>query len=134
MGYEVFKRPLDMRTRGDPDFWFDTHRQTVTRSTAASTDLGPRGAFALETTSTGAPVVYDLADPQPGDRLTLMVSAMQSSSDAPFHFNLGTLSGPATSADMVVLSSQGAGVSLHALSTARWLTDGNAGATFSTST
>ena len=134
MGFEKFKRPIDARTGADPDFLFDSIRQSVTTSTAASTALGPRGAFALETTSTGAPVVYDLADPQPGDRLTLLVSAMQSSSDAPFHFNLGTLSGPATSADMVVLSSQGAGISLIALSTSRWLTDGNAGATFSTST
>ena len=134
MGFQVFKRPMNMRTRGDPDFIFDSVRQTVTISTAASTALGPRGAFAVETTSTGAPVVYDIPAPKAGDRISLMVSAMQSSSDAPFHFNLGTLSGPATSADMVVLSSQGAGISLIALSTSRWLTDGNAGATFSTST
>ena len=134
MGFDRKKRPLDLRTGSDPDFLFDTVRQGATVSTAASTSLGPRGAFALETTSTGAPTVYTLADPKVGDRLSLMVSAMQSSSDAPFHFNLGTLLGPATSADMVVLSTQGAGISLHAISTARWLTDGNQGATFSTST
>ena len=134
MGFKKEKRPLDLRTGADPDFVFDSSRQTITTSTAASTDLGPRGAFAVETTSTGAPVVYDLADPQPGDRLSLMVSAMQSSSDAPIHFNLGTVVGPATSADMIVLSSRGAGISLIALSTSRWLTDGNQGATFSTST
>ena len=134
MGFEKFKRPLDARTKGDPDFVFDQIRQTVTTSTAASTGLGPRGAFAMETTSTGAPVVYTLADPKAGDRLSLMVSAMQSSSDAPFHFNLGTVVGPATSADMIVLSTRGSGVSLIALSTARWLTDGNDGASYSTST
>ena len=124
MGFQVFKRPINLRSI----------RQTVTISTAASTSLGPRGVFAVETTSTGAPVVYTILHPKPGDRLSLMVSAMQSSSDAPFHFNLGDLFAPATSADMIVLSSQGAGISLIALSTARWLTDGNAGATFSTST
>lgn len=134
MGFKKEKRPLDLRTGADPDFIFDSSRQTITTSTAASTDLGPRGAFALETTSTGAPVVYDLADPKPGDRLSLMVSAMQSSSDAPFHFNLGNVVGPATSADMIVLSTRGSGVSLIALSTARWLTDGNDGASYSTST
>ena len=134
MGFQKMKRPLDLRTGADPDFVFDSSRQTITTSTAASTDLGPRGAFAVETTSTGAPVVYDLAGPQPGDRLSLMVSAMQSSSDAPFHFNLGNVVAPATSADMITLSTQGSGVSLHALSTGRWLIDGNQGATFSTST
>lgn len=134
MGLDKKKRPLDMRTGGDPDFVFDSHRQTITTSTAASTGLGPRGAFAIETTSTGAPVVYTLADPKPGDRLSLMVSAMQSSSDAPIHFNLGNVVGPATSADMITLSTRGSGVSLHALSTARWLTDGNDGASYSTST
>ena len=134
MGFEKFKRPIDARTKSDPDFNFDTLRQTVTISTAASTALGPRGAFAVETTSTGAPVVYDIPAPKVGDRLSLMVSAMQSSSDAPFHFNLGDLLGPATSADMVVLSTQGAGISMIAISTAAWKTDGNQGATFSTST
>ena len=134
MGFKKEKRPLDLRTGADPDFVFDSHRQTITTSTAASTSLGPRGAFAVETTSTGAPVVYTIAEPQPGDRISLMVSAMQSSSDAPFHFNLGTLSGPATSADMVVLATAGSGVSLIAFSTSRWLSDGNQGATFSAST
>lgn len=134
MGFDKMKRPLDMRTASDPDFVFDTQRQAVTTSTAASTSLGPTGVFAVETTSTGAPTVYTLADPEPGDRLSLMISAMQSSSDAPFHFNLGDLIGPATSADMIVLTTQGSGISLIAMSTARWGTDGNQGATFSTST
>ena len=134
MGFQKFKRPIDARTKSDPDFLFDTLRQTVTVSTAASTALGPRGVFALETTSTGAPVVYDIPAPKVGDQISLMVSAMQSSSDAPFHINLGTLTGPSTGDDMVLLSTQGAGISLIAISTSRWLTDGNQGATFSTST
>lgn len=134
MGFEKFKRPIDARTGGDPDFLFDSIRQSVTTSTAASTALGPRGVFVVETTSTGAPVVYDIPNPKVGDRISLMVGAMQSSSDAPFHFNLGDLLGPATSADMVVLSTEGAGVSMIAVSTAAWKTDGNQGATFSTST
>ena len=134
MGREKFKRPLDLRTTSDLDFKFDEQRQTITTSTAASTSLGPRGVFLLETTSTGAPTVYTLADPVAGDRLSLMISAMQSSSDAPFHFNLGDLIGPATSADMIVLTTQGSGISLIAMSTSRWGTDGNQGATFSTST
>ncbi len=134
MGFEFFKRPIDARSKGDPDLKFDTILEGVTVSTAASTALGPRGRFALETTSTGAPTVYTLPNPAVGSRVSLMVSAMESSSDAPFHVNLTDLTGPASSADMVVLSTLGAGISLIATSTARWLTDGNQGATFSTST
>ena len=63
-----------------------------------------------------------------------MVSLTASSSVAPYHFNLGDFVGPASSADMIVLSTRGAGISLIATSTANWLTDGNQGATFSTST
>ncbi len=134
MGFFKHKRPVDLRTASDPDVLFDTQRQNVTVSTAASTALGPRGAFAFESTSTGAPVVYDIPSPKKGDRLSLMVNLTASSSVAPYHFNLGDFLAPATSADMIVLSTNGAGISLIAISTAAWLTDGNQGATFSTST
>lgn len=136
MGFQKFKRPIDARTGGDPDFRFDTLRQSVTTSTAASTALGPRGAFALVTTTTGVPIVYTLADPSSagGDRISISVDQMQSTSDAPFHINTGGGGCNATSEDMILLSSAGAGVSLFSLSTSRWLVDGKHAATFSSST
>ena len=136
MGKVKFKRPLDLRTKTDPDFEFDTFRTGVTTSTAASTGLGPRGAFALVTTTTGAPTVYTLASPacSGGDRISIVVDQMQSSSDAPFHINTGGGGAGATSEDMIVLPVTGAGVSLISLSTSRWLVDGLNAATFSSST
>lgn len=134
MGFQKFKRPIDMRTGGDPDFRFDTCQQTIVPSTAASTSLGPRGAFALNTTSTGTPVVYTLAAPTCGDRLSLMADSLASSSDAPFHINTGGPTVGASSADMISLSTVGAGISLIAVSTSRWLVDGAFNAAVSTST
>lgn len=140
MGFEFFKRPvkarIDARTSTDPDFEFDTLRQGITTSTAASTSLGPRGAFALVTTTTGAPTVYTLASPacSGGDRISIVVDQMQSSSDAPFHINTGGGGANATSEDMILLSTVGAGISLISLSTSRWLVDGLHAATFSSST
>lgn len=140
MGFEKFKRPIkarvDARTSTDPDFEFDTLRQGVTTSTAASTSLGPRGNFALVTTTTGAPIVYTLASPacSGGDRISIVVDQMQSSSDAPFHINTGGGGAGATSEDMVVLPVTGSGISMVSLSTDRWLVDGANAATFSSST
>lgn len=134
MGFEHHKRPGDYRTAGDPDLKYTTSRQIPTASTAASTALNPRGAFSFATTSTGAPVVYTISAPEVGDRLSLTVDTLASSSEGPIHFNTGTHLVVSSSADMISLSSVGAGISLIAVSTARWLADGNQGATFSTST
>lgn len=140
MGFEFFKRPvkarIDARTSTDPDFEFDTLRQGVITSTAASTALGPRGSFALVTTTTGAPIVYTLASPacSGGDRISIVIDQMESSSDAPFHINTGGGGAGATSEDMVTLPVTGSGVSLISLSTSRWLVDGANAATFSSST
>ena len=143
MGFEKIKRPLkpaggiDARLTGiDPDFQFDTLRQGVTTSTAASTGLGPRGNFAIVTTTTGAPVVYTLASPacSGGDRISIVVDQMESSSDAPIHINTGGGGAGATTEDMITLPVEGSGVSLVSLSTSRWLVDGANAATFSSST
>lgn len=136
MGRDKKKRPLDIRTGADPDFEFDTLRQGVITSTAPSTGLGPRGNFAIVTTTTGAPIVYTLANPacSGGDRMSIIVDQSQSTSDAPIHINTGGGGVNATSEDMIVLSSAGAGISLVSLSTSRWLVDGLHAATFSSST
>lgn len=135
MGFDKMKRPLDIRTGHDVDFLFDTARQGVTATTADSTSLGPRGQFAFASTSTGAAgPVFDIAtDFKTGDELVLMIDAAGGTT-TPWHFNFGSATVAASSADMLVMSTVGAGVTLVALSTSRWLVKGNQGATFSTST
>jgi len=126
MGIERIKRPLSRP-------WAD--EAPITTSTAASTALLPRGTIALETTSTGSPVVYTLADaPRPGRRVAITVKSLASSSDAPFHINAGAGRTFDGTNDMLALSTAGAGVSLVGLTTAQWGLTGSAGATLSTST
>ena len=79
-------------------------------------------------------VAVDVSDEQSVDPLHLIVDQMQSTSDAPFHINTGGGGANATSEDMILLSSAGAGISLISLSTSRWLVDGLHAATFSSST
>ena len=135
MGFKKEKRPVDLRTKSGVDVKFDAERQTVTATTAASTSFGPRGVFSITSTSTGeVGLTFDIAtDFKAGDRLSLMVDAFEGTT-TPHKFRFGSATVAATSATAVHLSSNGAGISLIAISTARWLTDGNQGATFSTST
>lgn len=136
MGFKKEKRPIDARTGSAlGDHKFGEVRQTVIATTAGSTDFGPRGVFSLTSTSTGAVgFTYDINTAyKAGDRLSLMVSSIPGTT-TPHKFRFGTATVAATSATAVHLSSNGAGISLIAVSTSRWLTDGNQGATFSTST
>ena len=135
MGFKKEKRPLDLRTGADLDLKFDTYRETIVPTTRPSTSFGPRGVFSFTSTSTGAVGhVFDIAtDFKAGDRLTLMIDATTGST-TPWHFNFGSATVAASSADRLVMSTVGSGVSLIAISTSRWLVTGNVGATFSTST
>ena len=135
MGFDKFKRPIDARTASALDVKFDTFRETFVATTGPSTSFGPRGVFSFTSTSTGAVGhVFDIAaDFKAGDRLTLMIDATTGST-TPWHFKFGSATVAASSADRLVMSTVGSGVSLIAISTSRWLVTGNVGATFSTST
>lgn len=128
MGYEKQQRP-EIRRKGG-------RAGAVNTSTSASTALDPRGVISLNTTSTGAPVVYTLSRvPKPRDEFYLHVGSVGSSSDAPFHVNAASGSFFGTSSqNMLALSQSGHGAHLIAVSTARWGAVGINGATFSTST
>ena len=91
-------------------------------STAGSTALDPRGMIALNTTSTGAPVVYDLNRlPKKGDEFYLTAVAIASSSVAPFHINASTGSFFGTTGQgLLVLSKAGDAAHVIAFSSARW--------------
>ena len=141
MGFDKAQRPRDTRKgskASSPSDKLDSLRWgDITASTAASTALVPRGVVSLESTSTGAPVVYTLKQPIKGDEIAIAVASLASSSVAPFHVNAqsgGTFNGVASSENMVALSTAGAGITLLALSSAQWMTKGHRGATFSTST
>lgn len=135
MGREKMQRPIDVRTGADPDVLMDTFRVGVTTSTAPSTALAARGAVSLESTSTGAPVVYTLEAPAEGDFLAFNVQSVGSSSDAPFHINAGSgVFFSASTNDMVTLSSAGAGITLIGRSSSQWMPVGEVDATLSTST
>lgn len=136
MGFEHHKRPQDFRTAGESDTKLGTVRYPdPVNSTAASTGLAPRGVAQLQTTATGAPVVYTLAAPLTGEEMYLSAGLVASSSVAPFHVNApsGFFFGT-SSEDMMTLSTQGAGAHLVAYSTARLFAVGIRGATFSSST
>lgn len=127
MGYDKERRPTGSQRR--------RHLEIVT-STAASTALAAKDVISLETTSTGAPVVYTLAGaPKKGDEVHFHAGAVASSSDAPFHVNMGADIGVGSSSqDMLTLAISGDGAHLIALSSTRWATVASHGATFSTST
>ncbi len=135
MGFKKEKRPLDVRTASRRDMRIEQVQQTVIASTAASTSLGPGGIFSVTSTSTGeVGFEYTIAtDFKAGDRLSLMLDTVEGTTTTHL-FRFGSATVVATSATMVVMSTIGSGVSLIAVSTSRWLTDGNQGATFSTST
>ena len=136
MGFDKRKRPIDARTGSAlGDAKYGEVRQTVIATTAGSTDFGPRGVFALTSTSTGAVgFTFDINPAyKAGDRLSLMVASIPGTTTI-HKFRFGTAVVVATTATAVHLSSVGAGISLIAVSTSLWLTDGNQGATFSTST
>ena len=114
MGFQKDMRPT-IRKRGG--------RESGMRlSTAGSTALDPRGMIALGTTSTAAPVVYDLSRlPKRGDEFYLTVSAIASSSVAPFHINASTGSYFGTTGEgLLVLSKAGDAAHIVAFSSARW--------------
>lgn len=134
MGYEKFKRPIDARTGASPDLRMEEFQVGVTTSTAASTALADRGAISLESTSTGAPVVYTLEAPAEGDFLAFSVDSVGSSSDAPFHVNAGSGVTFDGSNDMVTLSSAGAGITLIGRSSSQWMPVGEVSATLASST
>lgn len=114
MGYAKEQRPVAEK-RG--------HRKGGQRlSTAASTALDPVGHIALETTSTGAPVVYTLGRaPKPGLEFFITAQAIASSSVAPIHLNAaaGSWFG-STAEDMLILAQAGAGAHIVGFSTSRW--------------
>lgn len=127
MGFDKERRPTGSQGRRLLD---------ITSSTAASTALRAGSLVSLETTSTGAPVVYTLAGaPKKGDEVAFHATAVASSSVAPFHINMGSGIGVgASSEDMLTLAIEGDGAHLIALTSARWAVIGSQGATFSTST
>lgn len=128
MGYEKAQRPI-AHEKGD-------RQGVVTPSTAASTALDPRGLISLQTTSTGAPVVYTLSRvPHRGDEFYLHATDVGSSSDAPFHVNAasGSFFG-SSSEDMLSLGAEGSGAHVIGLSTTRWAVVGANDVSFSTST
>ena len=142
MGWEHHKRPIDARTGAGTDLRVGGTRSVWTSQAAASTALGPRGVFGLASTSTDTtPLVHTLAAPNAGDRLELVVENLATSS-SPIHVNAisggkfdgSTQSGSTASANMITLTSAGAGCALVASSSSRWHLVGNSGCTLSTST
>jgi hypothetical protein len=135
MGFIKTKRPVDARTASNLDMKFDQIRETVIATTSASTALGPRGVFAFTSTSTGEiGLTYTIApDFQAGDRLSLMVDSVPGTT-TPMHILFGDATVAATSATRVAMSTNGTGVRLVAISTSRWLVDGNQGAAFEVTT
>lgn len=143
MGWEHHKRPIDARTGAGTDLRVGQTRSVWTSQAAASTALGPRGIFGLASTSTDeTPLVHTLAAPNAGDRLELVIETLATSS-SPIHVNAAsgyfdnaTDGTPATteSANMITLTSAGAGCALVASSSGRWHLIGNSGCTLSTST
>lgn len=127
MGFIKDQRPVVEQPGG-------RHSGTV-ESTAASTALNPKGLISLVTTSTGAPVVYDLARaPRADDEFEIHATSVASSSVAPFHINVGSGVGVGSSSeDMLTLAIPGDGVIMRGVSTSRWAAFGT-GAVFSTST
>lgn len=118
MGREKMQRPL-LTKRGGRDSGYRT-------STAASTGLDPRGTIGLETTSTGAPVVYTLHRlPKRGDEFFLFADLVASSSVAPFHINAasGSFFG-SSSEETLTLAQPGAAAHLKGYSTERWMVVG----------
>lgn len=114
MGYTKDMRPVAER-RG-------TRKGGGRTITAASTALDPRGIIGLETTSTGAPVVYTIRRlPRRGDEFFVFADNLASSSDAPFHINAasGSFLG-SSSEDMLTLARKGAGAHIVGYSTERW--------------
>lgn len=115
MGFRKEQRPVVEKRGGRKG-------GAVLVSTAASTALAPRGIIALQTTSTGAPVVYTLnRAPKRNDEFFIMADKNASSSVAPFHINAasGTFIG-SSSQEMLTLARAGAGAHLIAFSTIRW--------------
>lgn len=134
MGFQWFKRPLDLRTAGDPDIKYGTSQTQMNSQAAASTAFPTRGVWGVTNTSTDeTPLVHTLKAPEAGDHLVVAVEALATSS-SPIHINGGTALFDDSSADMITLSSAGAGVQLVASSSGRWLVAGHFGAVLSTST
>lgn len=94
----------------------------VRTSTATSTGLDPRGVIGLETTSTGAPVLYTIKRlPKPGDEFYIYADNLASSSVAPFHVNAAANSFFGSSSEgMLILAKKGAGAHMIGYSTERW--------------
>lgn len=131
MGFDHVKRPA----------WRHSFRQQFESQAAASTAFQTRGVWGVSSTSTDeTPLVHTLVAPAQGDVLEVCVENLATSS-SPIHINGGdavfdgaTQSGSTASADMITLTSAGAGCRLVASSSGRWLMTGNYGATLSTST
>ena len=114
MGHQKEMRP-SIRKRGGRE-------SGMRSSTAGSTALDPRGMIALGTTSTSAPVVYDLSRlPKRGDEFFLFADLVASSSVAPFHINAASGSFLGSSGDeMLILAQPGAGAFIRGFSSERW--------------
>lgn len=96
----------------------------IRTSTAASTELDPRGLIGLLTTSTatGTPVVYTLSRlPKRGDEFFIFADNLASSSEGPFHVQAASLSFFGSSSEgMLSLARKGAGAHVIGYSSARW--------------
>lgn len=116
MGYDKEQRPT-ARAKGGR-----LSGDAFRTSTAPSTALAPTGFIGLETTSTGAPVVYTLSRlPKRGDEFFVFADALASSSVAPFHINAAANSFLGSSADeMLILAQPGAGAHIMGYSSERW--------------
>lgn len=115
MGYRKEPRPVIEKRGGRKG-------GAVLTSTAASTGLAPRGIIGMETTSTGAPVVYTLNRlPKRGDEFFLFADMVASSSVAPFHINAASASFfGSSSQEMLTLARAGAGAHIIGYSSERW--------------
>jgi len=132
MGFETTKRPSRL----------DSMRVTVGSQVAATTAFPTRGVWGVTSTSTDeTPLVHTLNPPGIGDVLEVAVESLATSS-SPIHINAGssvifddaTTAGSTASADMITLSSAGAGFRVVASSSGRWFLIGMTGVALSSST
>lgn len=162
MGKQYNKRPIDARTKGATDFYFDVATSTgsatiptisstasvsalqykrngITTSTAASTAVTTRGVIELGTSSTTAAANYILSVPAAaGEELTLVVKLHGSTFGVTVNASTATLvtfGAVAATTDQIRMTMPGilgTAAQLISLSTARWLVTNHNGCSFST--
>lgn len=137
MGFEKFKRPLDVRTASDSDILTGRTKFAVGTATSAGTLGSKEGFFSLESTSTGdaAGLVFELPamSTAGGDLLGLSVGVVGATS-APLNIVATTDATFDGTNDVMLLGSSNSGAIMVSLSTARWLILGVSDATFAATT